>query len=214
MTHNPSRRADNNKSARLREDTAGRQEIKKMIFIRDEERLYLPTWGYNACRIMTALEEIVKRRGGKVKPSNTAIISNRNIDPDKTIKVTQPGHITFEYDGYVYEYNTDDNPFFDFRYGKTPIVDGKYSKDIYLTTDEERVFIQDSNLYFSNEETTDETVRVSALRLFEFLQKAPESKKYRNSHRVRVPNVYDGKSHYETVYEKERLEKIWEDESR
>lgn len=51
-----------------------------MIVIRENERLYLSTWEYNMCRIMTTLAEQVVGRGGRVKPQKKAIISNRNVD--------------------------------------------------------------------------------------------------------------------------------------
>lgn len=50
-----------------------------MIVTKDNERLYLPAWGYNAARIMTELAQIIVNNGGKVKPTNTAIISNRHL---------------------------------------------------------------------------------------------------------------------------------------
>lgn len=51
-----------------------------MIVIKENERLYLSTWEYNMCRIMTALSCLVQSRCGKVKPHKKAIISNRNVD--------------------------------------------------------------------------------------------------------------------------------------
>lgn len=50
-----------------------------MFVLHDGDRLYLSSWCYNACLIMTELAKIVENEGGRVKPCNTAIISNRSI---------------------------------------------------------------------------------------------------------------------------------------
>lgn len=170
--------------------------------------MYLSTWDYNRCRLMTALERIVKEAGGRVRPAGSATISNRDIDPDRIIKVTQAGHIIFVYNGMMYAYNTSDNPFFDFTYGKTPVVNGKYSKDIYYDKDDVRVYGPD--LYYG-QNIADEFIKGCAKKLFDFLTKAPLSKKYVSFSRIQVGNTYDDGSHYETVRNKERFEVVWED---
>ena len=182
-----------------------------MIFYKDGERLYLTKWDYNRCRLMTALEVIVKNAGGKVKPNHTAIVSDRNLDPDKTVEVTQAGYITFVYDGMLYSYSTDSNPFFEFHYSKTPVVDGKYSKDIYVDADETRVYVSRDDMYYSGGEVTDAEIEAKAKQLFDYLIKAPVSKKAaRSKHYIQVANVYDGGYHKEAVYDKERFEKVWD----
>lgn len=50
-----------------------------MFATHDGERLYLTSWCYNACLIMTELAKIVENEGGRVRPCHTAIISNRSI---------------------------------------------------------------------------------------------------------------------------------------
>ncbi len=185
-----------------------------MIFYSHREnRLYLDTWNYNRCRIMTALEKIVKKAGGRVKPGGTAIISHRDADPDKTINVTQAGYIVFEYEGMVYSYNTDDNPFFDFTYSKTPVVNGKYSRDVYCDKDDARVYslANSKDIYYGAEGLADEDVEEGAQKLFDFLIKAPVSKKCIGTHKIRVRNLYDNGFHMETVRDPERLADMWED---
>lgn len=49
-----------------------------MIY-RENERLYLRSWAYNAARILTALDCLVVERGGRVKQYYTAIISNCSL---------------------------------------------------------------------------------------------------------------------------------------
>lgn len=51
-----------------------------MIITRENERLYLSSWNYNAAQILTELAKIVINNGGNVAPTKTAIISNRSID--------------------------------------------------------------------------------------------------------------------------------------
>lgn len=54
-----------------------------MIVIKENERLYLSNWQYNACRITSTLATIVENNGGTVKPLKTAIISNRTLEATK-----------------------------------------------------------------------------------------------------------------------------------
>ncbi len=50
-----------------------------MIVIKENERLYLRSWEYNAARTITELAAIVKKNGGRVEPCYAAIISNRTL---------------------------------------------------------------------------------------------------------------------------------------
>lgn len=50
-----------------------------MIVMKENERLYLRSWEYNAARTITELAAIVKKNGGRVKPCEAAIISNRTL---------------------------------------------------------------------------------------------------------------------------------------
>lgn len=51
-----------------------------MIVTANNQRLYLNSWNYNAARILSRLAVIVTDNGGRVKPLNNAIISNRSRD--------------------------------------------------------------------------------------------------------------------------------------
>ena len=51
-----------------------------MLVFKENERLYLKSWNYNAACIISELAKIVINSGGRVKPTFHAIISNRTID--------------------------------------------------------------------------------------------------------------------------------------
>lgn len=46
---------------------------------KENQRLYLANWDYNACRIINELTVIVENNGGTVKPGKTALVSNRTL---------------------------------------------------------------------------------------------------------------------------------------
>ena len=54
-----------------------------MLVTKKNERLYPPTWEYNTARVLTELAKIIVSNGGKVKPLNDAVISNRSYDSMK-----------------------------------------------------------------------------------------------------------------------------------
>lgn len=52
-----------------------------MYVSRDNERLYLNSWNYNAALILAELAKIIENNGGRVKPGlHTAVISNRSLE--------------------------------------------------------------------------------------------------------------------------------------
>lgn len=54
---------------------------------------------------------------------------------NEPITVTHTTYITFVLDGMYYYYQTDDNPFFDFFYTKTPVHNGEYNRNASSTID-------------------------------------------------------------------------------
>lgn len=178
------------------------------IVINDGDRLYLTAWEYNAARIMTALSKIVYNHGGRVKPTKTAIISNRavttaikEIDP---ITVTHTSYITFILDDVHYYYQVDSNPFFEFYYQKTPVISGKYSRDAAIVEDKKE-WLYDC---FFGSECSNADVKEASNLIFNMLCNAKNTPIMRDSKKQRVPNTYDGGYHMETVYAPERFEKI------
>ena len=59
-----------------------------MIVLKENQRLYLRSCNYNMARMMSALANLVKEHGGRVKPTRQALISDRNCKDAEPIKVT------------------------------------------------------------------------------------------------------------------------------
>lgn len=175
------------------------------IVMKDGERLYLRAWEYNASRILTELAKIVTNNGGRVKPTNTAIISDRSAkEESEPITVTHTSYISFILDETYYYYQVDDNPFFEFYYQKTPIKNGKRSRDAGLELDKKEWLF---DCFFGSNCSQQYIVEAANL-LFNMLCNAPLSKLIRDKHKQRVANTYNDGWHYETVYAPERLEKV------
>lgn len=175
------------------------------IVIKDDTRLYLKTWEYNAARIITELARIVNNHGGRVKPTHTAIVSDRSVkEENKPITVTHTTYISFILDETYYYYQVDSNPFFDFYYSKTPIKNGKRSRNAGLEADKKE-WLYDCFL-MSNCGQPD--IIEAANLIFNMLCNAPVSEIIREGHKQRVPNTYNNGYHIETVYKPERVEKI------
>lgn len=175
------------------------------IVIKDGERLYLRAWEYNAARIITELANIVNNHGGRVKPTNTAIISDRSATEEtEPITVTHTTHISFILDETYYYYQVNDNPFFEFYYSKTPIKNGKYSKDAGLEFDKKEWLF---DCFFKSNCRQPDIVKAANF-IFNMLCNAPMSKIIRDGRKQRVPNTYNNGYHMETIYKPERMEKV------
>ncbi len=214
------------------------------IITKENQRLYLDSWNYNAALIMSELAKIIENHGGKVKPQKAAIISNRSLDGalredaerlakyekiiaeghgnEKTaeaaaalkvsiakrkainndpVRVTHTTYITFALDGYVYYYQLDENPFFDFLYSKTPLRNGGvYSRDA-ASSKASKEWLYDCFL-FSGCARAD--IVEAANLIFNELTNAKSGVILRDSQRKRVSNMYDGGWHWETVFCPER----------
>lgn len=174
------------------------------IVMNDGERLYLRVWEYNVSRIITELANIVKSHGGRVKPTNTAIISDRSATEDEPITVTHTSYISFILDETHYYYQVNDNPFFEYYYNKTPIKNGKRSRDAGLEADKkEWVF----DCFFGSNCGQQDIIEAANL-IFNMLCNAPMSKIIRDKRKQRVANTFNEGWHFETVYVPERLEKV------
>lgn len=175
------------------------------IVIKDGTRLYLRAWEYNAARIITELANIVNNHGGRVKPTHTAIISDRSTEEEnEPITVTHTSYISFILDDTYYYYQVDDNPFFEFYYNKTPITNGKYSKDAGLEADKKEWLF---DCFFKSNCGQPDIIEAANL-IFNMLCNAPMSKIIRDGRKQRVPNTYNNGYHMETIYKPERIANI------
>jgi len=175
------------------------------IVTKDGERLYLRTWEYNAARIITELANIVNNNGGRVKPTHKAIISDRNAEKEnEPITVTHTSYISFILDETHYYYQVDSNPFFEFYYNKTPIKNGKRSKDAGLEADKKEWLY---DCFFMSNCGQPDIIEAANL-IFNMLCNAPMSKIIRDGRKQRVPNTYNNGYHMEIVYRPERMETV------
>lgn len=175
------------------------------VVIKDGTRLYLKPWEYNAARIMTGLARIVENHGGRVKPTKTAIISDRYAtDEAEPITVTHTSYIRFILDETLYYYEVDENPFFDFYYSKAPIKNGEYSKDAVLEADKKEWLF---DCFFKSNCGEPDIIEAANL-VFNMLCNAPMSRIIREGRKQRVSNTYNDGWHFETVYKPERMEKV------
>ena len=175
------------------------------IVVKDGERLYLRAWEYNAARIITELANIVNNHGGRVQPTHTVIISDRSAEGEnKPITVTHTTYISFILDESYYYYQVNNNPFFEFYYSKTPIKNGKYSKDAESEADKKEWLY---DCFFSSNCGQPDIIEAANL-IFNMLFNAPMSKIIRDGRKQRVPNTYNNGYHMGTVYKPERIVNI------
>ena len=180
------------------------------MFTKENQTLYLATWEYNSVLIIKELKRIILNHGGKVKPGYShqeGFIVARNIEGSQPVKVDNSNYITFVLDNYHYYLQLDDNPFFDFHFWKTPVVNNKASKDA-VAENLDKSWLWDCFLYSDERRAANDDRKEAANLIFNALISAPECKKRIDSHRVRVPNSYNNGYHYETIKDKERFETI------
>lgn len=217
------------------------------IITKENQRLYLPSWGYNAALIMSKLAEIVKDNGGKVKPLKTALISNRTLTRglredverlahyekiieeghgneitlkaagelrdkiaryrsinNQPVMVTHTTYITFILDGYIYYYQLDENPFFDFIFTKTAINNNHYSRDA-VSELASKDWLYDC---FFEPGCSPDDITEAAYLIFNQLVNAPESQIVRERTRKRGQNISNAGWHYEYVNKPGRYEAV------
>jgi len=175
------------------------------IVTKDGTRLYLRAWEYNAARIITELAKVIENHGGRVKPTSTAIISDRSAEEEsEPITVTHTNYISFILDEAYYYYQVNDNPFFEFYWSKAPIKNGERPKDTVLETDKKEWLY---DCFFKSNCGQPDIIEAANL-IFNMLCNAPMSKIIRESYKQRVPNTYNNGYHMETIYKPERMEKV------
>lgn len=175
-----------------------------MYISRENEKLYLRPLDFNMCRIMTQLAEIVKNNGGKVKPIKNALVCDRALKNSEFVQVTHTTYISFIYDETAFYFQVDQNPFFPFYYTKTPVKNGKFSKDACLDEFTKKWLFD----CFWKSEVPDIIIKHAAQIIFEELIKARFSIIRRDSHWEKVPNAFSLGWHWEAICNPERWEKV------
>lgn len=144
-----------------------------------------------------------KKRVAAIKSYSEKLTELEKVD-NTPVAVTHTSYISFIYDGFYYYYQMDDNPFFEFYYRKTPVQNGCYSCDTYLTEDKKEWL---SNCFFSYDCSYADVIEAANF-IFNMLVQAKPSQIHRESKKQRVANIYNDSYHYETVYSPERFAKI------
>ena len=120
------------------------------------------------------------------------------------IVVTHTSYISFVLENTYYYFQLDDNPFFEFLLVKTPIKNGKYSKDAALE-ETEKDWLEDELLKIG---CSEKVIEDAAKSIFDMLVTSKNSSIILDKKRVRVQNSYNNSYHYETIYEKERFTSV------
>ena len=146
-----------------------------MFATHEGQRLYLTSWVYNGSRVMSRVAKLVEMKGGKVKYNESMNVTNR-----------------------------DENPFFEFHYTKTPIVNGKYSRNAYLEESGKSWVLNGLFEIGCSSETIDKAAEL----LLDELLNANKSGIHREGKKCRVQNYGDCGYHYEVRYTAERWETV------
>ena len=171
-----------------------------MFATKEDQRLYLPAWEYNAARVLGCVAEIVTGMGGDVKPWKHIMANNRQYEPDaEPRQIYGQSWIVFVLDGVYYNFSWDDNPYFEETVHKTWVVNGRRLRNVYADSP---LPPWKSDCLFRI--ASDLQCRCIAEELLENMRRAPMSGVYRERKRISVPNTYDGKSHCETMVEPDK----------
>ena len=124
------------------------------------------------------------------------------------VKANYPDYIIFTLDGVYYYLNYSDAQFC-YVCNKQKVRDGGIiSKDVYSTEISGAFWDGLNTTDFYNKELYAEKIKQAAQKLYTELLECKFGGIYRESHKTRVPNRYNSGYHYETIFAKERTEKI------
>lgn len=199
------------------------QEIKKLVIenggrVKETKTGYIVNRSINEClfkakerhetitnNIENGIVENNDTRQAYIQKLENDIKELENINNDP-VAVSDLTYITFILDNKHYYLELSENPFFDMYYHKTPIIDGKYSRDIYsdkLNTN----WLFDSFLKVVSDGIENDRKKAAKM-IFEQITTAADSEKYIETEKKRVSNTYNSGYHYETIKKPERQEKI------
>lgn len=126
--------------------------------------------------------------------------------PNDPRPVSGGSYLSFVLDETFYYIQLDENPFFEFYFSKTPLKNGKRSRDA-VSQELKKDFLWDC-FFSTTKPATDEDRREAAEMIFNQIVAAKNSTSRRDSTRRRVSNTYNGGYHYEIVYAPERMETV------
>lgn len=225
-----------------------------MFVSRENERLYLTSWEYNAARVLCRLASIVTDNGGQMivrSYDRAALVSDRTLtacvkdaaDKVERIRLSLEMHadnddgknedrravlaerlaklehyqsidntpircpwlsyIHFVLDGVYYSLSLDDNFLFPFHYQKIKLdTDNTYRGDFYAEQFSKE-WLFDSLLRCG---CSEDDIKEAANMIYNSLCNGKFSGRCpADSERRRVPNVYDGGYHYETIIKPGRV---------
>lgn len=141
-----------------------------------------------------------ERRRAALVNLNTDIEKLKQID-NAPRRIEHDLYLSFVIDDSYYYMQLDENPFFEFYYQKTPIKNGRYSADVYLT-ELEKTWLYDC---FFEMDCAAADRREAANLIYNILVNAPYSEIHHEYKKECVNNLHDGGYHYETIKVKERF---------
>ena len=144
-----------------------------------------------------------EKRAALIKAYSEKLAELEKVD-NTPVAVTHTSYISFVYNGFYFYYQVDSNPFFDFYYHKTPVLNGRYSCDTNLIEDEKEWLL---DCFFSWDCSHADVIEAANF-IFNMLVQAKPSQIHRESKKQRVANIYSDGYHYETVRTPERFAKI------
>ena len=168
-------------------------ELKSRI-----ERLEQNINKYSNAELIEKLKTALEKTRSEYEQAKAA------ADNEKPVKVEYTSYITFVLNNYVYYFQIEDIPFFPVLASKTPVKNGKYSRDAVLGEFKKEIAFD--QMIFSS--VSEQEINEVASLILDTLASSKQSPIYRDGKKQRVPNVYNGGYHYETIYRPERFATI------
>lgn len=137
-------------------------------------------------------KELMERLEAHNRPTDTVRQELEQLEAIKNDPITlyygDWHYICFTIGNDYYHYSMDRNPFFDFHYGKRPIVAGAVSPDYYMDNDSKKWLY---DCFFTFRCSQDDR-REAANLIYNMLLKAPYSSKYRGNRKPAKLAVLEG----------------------
>ena len=173
-----------------------RTSYNKAVELKSKVELYEQNINkYSNAELIEKLKTALEKTRAEYEQAKAA------ADNEKPVKVEYTSYIDFVLNDTRYYFQIDNNPFFPVLASKTPVKNGKYSRDAVLGECNTEWAIDELIL----RSATDTTVKTTAARILEHLTGEKNSPIYRDGKKQRVSNIYDGGYHYEMIYRPERV---------